>query len=243
MRTFALALALAAAAAAHADSPPDPVDRELPRITAWRRDFHQHPELSNREVRTAKIVADELRKLGYAVRTGIAHTGVVGVLVGGKPGPKLALRADMDALPVTEQLDLPFASQAKAEYQGREVGVMHACGHDAHTAMLLGIAELLGQRRAELPGAVMLIFQPAEEGAPPGERGGASLMVEEGLFREFRPDAILGLHVVSTLAVGTVGVRAGGAMASSDTFRIVVHGRGSHGAMPWQGVDPIVAAA
>ena len=215
----------------------------LPQITAWRRDIHQHPELSNREVRTSKLVADELKKLGYEVRTGIAHTGVVGVLNGGLPGPKLAIRADMDALPVTEQLDLPFASKATGEYLGKTVGVMHACGHDAHTAMQLGLAEILAKLRPQLHGQIMLIFQPAEEGAPQGEEGGAPLMVKDGVFKDFKPDAVFGMHVVSTMNVGEVGVRAGGAMASSDTFRIVVHGRQSHGALPWKGIDPIVTAA
>ncbi len=211
--------------------------------TAWRRDFHEHPELSNRETRTAGIIAAELKKLGYEVRTGIAHTGVVGVLKGGKPGPKLAIRSDIDALPVTEQVDLPFASKAKSEYLGKTVGVMHACGHDAHMAMLLGLAEIFAGMKKDLPGEVMLIFQPAEEGAPPGEQGGASLMVADGVFRDFKPDAVFGMHVVSSLNEGTVGVRAGGAMASSDTFRITIHGRQSHGATPWKGIDPIVTAA
>ena len=215
----------------------------LPQITAWRRDIHQHPELSNREVRTSKLVADELKKLGYEVRTGIAHTGVVGVLNGGLPGPKLAIRADMDALPVTEQLELPFASKATGEYLGKTVGVMHACGHDAHTAMQLGLAQILAKLRPQLHGQIMLIFQPAEEGAPQGEEGGAPLMVKDGVFKDFKPDAVFGMHVVSTMNVGEVGVRAGGAMASSDTFRIVVHGRQSHGALPWKGIDPIVTAA
>ncbi len=219
------------------------VSVELPKITAWRRDLHEHPELSNRETRTSKLVTDELKKLGYEVHTGIAHTGVVGILKGGKPGPKLAIRADMDALPVTEQVDVPFASKAKSEYLGKSVGVMHACGHDAHTAMQLGLAEILSKMKAQLPGEVMLIFQPAEEGAPPGEEGGAPLMVKDGIFTTFKPDAVLGMHVVSALNVGTVGVRAGGAMASSDTFRIVVHGRQSHGATPWKGIDPIVTAS
>ena len=219
------------------------VAAELQQITAWRRDLHQHPELSNRETRTSKFVADELKKLGYEVHTGIAHTGVVGIIKGGKPGPKLAIRADMDALPVTEEVDLPFASKAKSEYLGKTVGVMHACGHDAHTAMQLGLAEILSKMKAQLPGEVMLIFQPAEEGPPPGEEGGAPLMVKDGIFRDFKPDAVFGMHVVSALNVGTVGVRAGGAMASSDTFRMIVHGRQSHGATPWKGIDPIVTAA
>ncbi len=228
---------------AMADGNSQLVQAELAQITAWRRDLHQHPELSNREERTSKLVADELKKLGYQVRTGIARTGVVAILKGGKPGPKLAIRADMDALPVTEPVDLPFASKATGEYLGKTVGVMHACGHDAHMAMTLGVAQILAKLRADLPGEVMLIFQPAEEGPPAGEEGGAPLMVKEGVFRDFKPDAVFGMHVVSTMAVGTVGVRAGGSMASSDTFRIVVHGRQSHGATPWKGIDPIVTAA
>ncbi len=241
--SVALLLAFVVGSATAVQTNAQLVQDALPQITAWRRDLHQHPELSNREVRTAKLVADELKKLGYEVRTGIAHNGVVGVLKGGKPGPKLAIRADMDALPVTEQVDLPFASKATGEYLGKSVGVMHACGHDAHTAMTLGLAVIFAKLRAELPGELMLIFQPAEEGAPAGEEGGAPLMVKEGVFKDFKPDAVFGMHVQSTLPVGVVAVRAGGAMASSDTFRIVVHGRQSHGAMPWQGIDPIVTAA
>ena len=245
-KTLLAVTLVAALAGMSAHAAPDArarIDALLPAITAWRRDLHQHPELSNREVRTSKLVADELRRLGLEVRTGIAKTGVVGILKGGKPGPRLAIRADMDALPVTEQVDLPFASKAKGEYMGKTVGVMHACGHDAHTAMLLGIASVLAAMRKDLPGQVMFVFQPAEEGAPAGEEGGAPLMVKDGVFADFHPDAVFGMHVVSTMNVGTVGVRAGGSMASSDTFRIVVHGRQSHGAMPWKGIDPIVTAA
>ena len=236
-------LPLQGLAAEPASTAPELAQKMLPEITAWRRDLHQHPELSNRELRTSKLVADELRKLGYEVRTGIAHTGVTGLLKGGKPGPKLAIRADMDALPVTEEVDLPFASKAKGEYNGKTVGVMHACGHDAHTAMTLGIAEALAKMKGDLHGEVMFVFQPAEEGAPNGEEGGAPLMVKEGVFKDFKPDAVLGMHVVSALNVGEVAVRPGGAMASSDTFHIVVHGRQSHGATPWKGIDPIVTAA
>jgi amidohydrolase len=235
--------AIATSGAAAAATAQQLVEPELKQITAWRRDLHEHPELSNREVRTSKLIADELKKLGYDVRTGIAHNGVTGVLKGGKPGPRLAIRADIDALPVTEQVDLPFASKASGEYLGKKVGVMHACGHDAHTAMTLGLAEILARMRGNLPGEVMLIFQPAEEGPPAGEEGGAPLMVREGVFKDFKPDAVFGMHVVSWLPVGVAGVRAGGAMASSDTFRIVVHGRQSHGATPWKGIDPIVTAA
>ncbi|HEY6941694.1 amidohydrolase [Dokdonella sp.] len=229
---------------AHADSDARAqVQPLLPRITAWRRDLHQHPELSNREVRTSKLVAAELKKLGLEVRTGIAKTGVVGILKGGRPGPKLAIRADMDALPVTEDVDLPFASKAKGEYMGKTVGVMHACGHDAHTAMTLGLAAALAAQRKDLPGEVMFVFQPAEEGAPAGEEGGAPLMVKDGVFEDFKPDAVFGMHVVSAYPVGDVAVRAGGAMASSDTFRITVHGRQAHGATPWKGIDAVVTAA
>jgi len=215
----------------------------MPQVLAWRRDFHQHPELSNREFRTSKIVAEQLRALGLEVRTGIAHTGVVGILRGGKPGPTIALRADMDALPVTEQVDVPFKSVATAEYRGEKVGVMHACGHDGHTAVLLGAAKVLAGMKAELPGTVMFVFQPAEEGAPDGERGGASLMLEEGLFATTKPDAMLGLHLWSALNTGLIGYREGSLMAASDRFKMVVKGRQTHGSRPWNGVDPIVTAA
>ena len=223
----AVLAAIATSGAAAADTAQQLVQPELKQITAWRRDLHEHPELSNREVRTAKLIANELKKLGYDVRTGIAHNGVTGVLKGGKPGPRLAIRADIDALPVTEQVDLPFASKATGEYLGKKVGVMHACGHDAHTAMTLGLAEILAKMRTSLPGEVMLIFQPAEEGPPPGEEGGAPLMVREGVFKDFKPDAIFGMHVRSAWTVGTVALMPGGEEASSDTFRIVVHGKGA----------------
>jgi amidohydrolase len=213
------------------------------KVIAWRRDLHQHPELSNRETRTAALVARELEGLGLEVRTEVAHTGVVGVLRGGRPGPVVALRADMDALPVTEEIDLPFASRVRTTYLGREVGVMHACGHDAHTAMLLGAAEVLAGLRERLPGSVVFLFQPAEEGAPPGEQGGARLMIDEGALEDPVPQAIFGLHVVSQHPVGTLGYRSGGAMASSDRLRIVVRGRQTHAAYPWLGVDPIAVAA
>ena len=240
---FAILIAVVGSSAGAAETTAQMIQPLLPQITTWRRDLHQHPELSNREVRTSKFVAAELKKFGLDVRTGIAHTGVVGILKGGKPGPKLAIRADMDALPVTEEVDLPFASKAKGEYMGKQVGVMHACGHDAHTAMTLGIAEAMSKIRNDLPGEVMFIFQPAEEGAPAGEEGGAGLMVKDGVFKDFKPDAVFGMHVVSSLPVGSAAVRAGGMMASSDTFRITVHGRQSHGAMPWNGIDAIVTAA
>ena len=212
-------------------------------VLAWRRDIHQHPELGNREVRTAKLVADHLRALGLQPRTGIATTGVTAVLKGGKPGPRIAIRADMDALPVTERNALPFASKATATFRGETVGVMHACGHDAHTATLMGVAEALVAMKDELPGEVLFIFQPAEEGPPDGEEGGAEQMLAEGVFRDFKPEAVFGLHVFSTLNAGQVGYRSGPTMAASDRFNIVVKGRQTHGSRPWGGVDPIVAAA
>jgi len=214
----------------------------VPKVVAWRRDFHQNPELGNREVRTAGIVARHLTSLGLEVRTNVARTGVIGVLRGGRPGPVVALRADMDALPVTEETDLPFRSTIKAVFNGKETGVMHACGHDMHTAVLMGAAEALASLRNNLPGTVVFIFQPAEEGAPGGEEGGAFLMIREGALDNPKVEAIFGLHQ-SLTEVGSLGFRAGGAMASSDAFSILVRGRQTHGAMPWAGVDSIVVAA
>jgi amidohydrolase len=234
--SFAL---LALDAWAQADQMFDQVEQK---VIAWRRDIHANPELGNREFRTAKLVADHLRSLGMEVKTGVAHTGVVGVLKGNKPGPVVALRADMDALPVTEQTGLPFASKVKAMWAGQETGVMHACGHDAHVAILMGVAEVLSKTR-DLPGTVKFIFQPAEEGAPPGEEGGARLMVKQGVLENPVPEAIFGLHVSSPLPSGRIGYRAGPLMASSDQFRIVVKGKQTHGARPWGGVDPIVVAS
>src|SRR6266581_4148588 len=212
------------------------------KVVAWRRDIHEHPELSNRETRTADLVAQHLRSLGLEVRTGVAHTGVIGVLRGGRPGPVVALRADMDALPVTEEVDVPFASRVRTTYNGQDVGVMHACGHDTHVAMLMGVAEVLAGMRNDLPGTVKFIFQPAEEGAPVGERGGAEVMIEEGALDDPKPSAIFGLHVFPYPA-GEIRYRPGGAMASADAFRIVVRGRQTHGALPWAGIDPIVVAS
>ena len=212
-------------------------------VIAWRRDLHQHPELGNRETRTAKLVADHLRKLGLQPKTGIATTGVTAVLKGGKPGPRIALRADMDALPVTEKTDLPFASKVTTTYRGEETGVMHACGHDTHTSILMGVAEALVKMKEQLPGEVLFVFQPAEEGAPDGEQGGAEQMLVEGVFNDFKPEAIFGLHVFSTLNANQIGVHAGPTMAASDTFNITVQGRQTHGSRPWGGIDPIVAAA
>lgn len=212
------------------------------KVVAWRRDIHEHPELSNRETRTAELVAAHLRSLGLDVRTGVARTGVVAVLRGGRSGPVVALRADMDALPVTEEVDLPFASKVRATFNGQDVGVMHACGHDAHVAMLMGVAEVLAGMRRDLPGTVTFIFQPAEEGAPAGERGGAAVMIEEGALENPKPGAIFGLHVFP-YPTGEIRYRPGGTMASSDAFRIVVRGRQTHGAQPWAGIDPIVISS
>ena len=214
------------------------------RVIGWRRDLHEHPELGNREFRTAAIVAAHLRQLGLdEVRTEVAHTGVVGLLKGALPGPTVALRADMDALPVTEEVDLPFASKARTAWNGEDVGVMHACGHDCHTAILMGVAQVLAGLRSQLRGSVKFIFQPAEEMPPVGEDGGAKMMIAQGALENPVPQAIFGLHVTSRLPVGIVGYRAGPTMASSDRFSITVHGKQTHGAAPWLGVDPIVTAA
>jgi amidohydrolase len=213
------------------------------KVVRWRRDFHEHPELGNRETRTAKIVADHLRSLGIEVRTNVAHTGVVGVLKGAKPGKVVALRADMDGLPVTEQVNVPFASKVRTTYNGQEVGVMHACGHDNHVAILMGVAEVLSRMKDQLPGTVKFLFQPAEEGAPAGEEGGAALMVKEGAVDDPKPDAVFGLHVWGAGTVGRISYRGGPTMASSDVLRITVRGRQTHGAVPWGGVDPIVVGS
>ena len=213
------------------------------RVIAWRRDLHQHPELSNREVRTSGVVAGHLQALGLRVRTGVAHTGVVGLLDSGCPGPVIALRADMDALPVTEQVDLPFASSTRANFNGQEVGVMHACGHDCHVAILMGVAELLTGIKQQLAGSVKFIFQPAEEGPPPGEEGGAALMIRQGVLENPKPEVIFGLHVFAGVEAGTIAYRPGPAMASADRIRVTVTGRQTHGALPWRGVDPIVISS
>jgi amidohydrolase len=213
------------------------------KVIAWRRDFHQHPELSNREVRTAGVVAAHLRALGFSVQTGVAHTGVVGLLDSGKPGPVIALRADMDALPVAEQVDLPFVSKVRTTYNGQDVGVMHACGHDCHVAILMGVAEVLSGTRDRLKGRIKFIFQPAEEGPPAGEEGGAALMIKQGVLENPKPEVIFGLHVFAGIEAGRIAYRPGPAMASADRVRIVVHGRQTHAALPWRGVDPIVISA
>jgi len=212
------------------------------KVIEWRRDFHENPELSNREFRTAEKVANHLRSLGLEVKTGVAHTGVVGLLKGGKPGKVVALRADMDGLPVKEKVDLPFASKAKGVYQDKEVDVMHACGHDNHIAGLMGAAEILASMKDELPGSVKFIFQPAEEGAPLGEKGGATYMVEEGVMDNPKVDAIFGLHAWPGL-IGTAQYRSGPIMAAAERMRITVTGVQTHGAKPWGGVDPIVVSS
>ena len=218
-------------------------DKVEKKVIEWRRDFHQHPELGNQEVRTAGIVAKHLRSLGIEVTTGIAKTGVVGILKGGQPGPVVALRADMDGLPVTERVDVPFASKAKAQFNGQEVSVMHACGHDSHVAILMGVAEVLASHKSELKGTVKFIFQPAEEGPPFGEEGGAELMVKEGVLENPKVDVIFGLHVDAQTEVGKITYRPGGTMASVNDMQIIVKGRQAHGASPWSSVDPIVVAS
>jgi amidohydrolase len=214
-----------------------------PQIVAWRRDFHQHPELGNRETRTAGIVAAHLKKLGFDVQTNVAHTGVVGLLKGGKPGPVVALRADMDALPVTERVDVPFRSTVVTEYNGQTTGVMHACGHDTHVSMLMAVAEVLASMKKELKGTVKFIFQPAEEGAPEGEEGGARLMVKEGVLDNPKVDAVFGLHIDAKIETNRIAYRPGATMAAVDFFSIDVQGKQTHGAYPWSGVDPIVTSA
>ena len=213
------------------------------KVVAWRRDFHQNPELSNREFRTAKIIADHLTSLGLEVRTGIAKTGVIGILKGGKAGPTVALRADIDALPVTERTDVPFKSKVRTTFNGIETGVMHACGHDCHTAILMGTAEVLTQIKNDLAGTIVFIFQPAEEGAPTGETGGAGDMIKEGVLDNPKVETIFGLHMSAQTPVGTIGYRPGGSQASSDRFSILIKGKQVHGAMPWGGIDPIVVGS
>lgn len=223
------------------------IDKEVKsvekKVIEWRRDIHKYPELSNRETRTAAIVAKHLKSLGMQVETDIAHTGVVGFLKGAKPGPTVMLRADMDALPVTEKADVPFKSTIVTKYMGEDVGVMHACGHDTHVAMLMGTAEVLAAVKNELHGNIMFVFQPAEEGAPEGEEGGAELMLKQGIFKKYKPEVAFGLHVMSSLNSGQIGYRSGPIMASADTFDITVNGKQTHGSAPWNGVDPISAAA
>ncbi|ETR77178.1 carboxypeptidase [Afipia sp. P52-10] len=244
--------ALAQAAPAAAAGPARPIHGVLDgaakaieaKMIGWRRDIHAHPELGNQEKRTAGLVAQHLKSLGYTVREGVAVTGVVGVLKGeGGPGPVIALRADMDALPVAEEVDLPFASKVKTQWGGETVGVMHACGHDCHVAILMAVAEVVAARRQDLRGTIKLIFQPAEEGLPPGQRGGAQVMVEQGAMENPKPDAVFGLHVSSATPVGTIAYRPGVSTSGADMFRIVVRGKQTHGARPWSGVDPVVIGA
>ena len=247
MRIFSVLLFIISLAVAQT---PSSVNKEIDKLSKklekkvieWRRDFHQNPELSNREFKTAEKVAKHLRSLGMEVQTGVAHTGVVGLLKGGKPGKVVALRADMDALPVKEKVDFPFASKAKGIYQDKEVDVMHACGHDNHIAGLMGAAEILSKIKKDLPGTVKFIFQPSEEGAPLGEKGGAGYMVEEGVMKNPKVDAIFGLHAWPG-KVGTVQYRSGPTMAAAERMRITVTGSQTHGALPWGGVDPIVISA
>lgn len=215
----------------------------MPQVIEWRRFIHQNPELSNREFKTAKFIEDHLRKLGFEVRTGIAKTGVVGILRGKLPGPTVALRADIDALPVKERANLPFASKVTADYLGQIVPVMHACGHDTHVAMLLGAAQVLAGMRDQVKGNVVFLFQPAEEGPPGTEEGGAPLMIKEGVMDDPKIDAIFGIHINSQTEIGTIKYKAGAAMASSDWFSIKIKGKQSHGSQPWSGIDPIVTAA
>jgi len=215
----------------------------LPQVIEWRRFIHQNPELSNREFKTAKFVEEHLRSFGnIEVRTGIAKTGVIGILKGGQPGPTIGLRADMDALPVTERTNVPFKSTVTAEYNGQTVGVMHACGHDSHVAMLLGTAEILSGMRDKIKGTVVFIFQPAEEGAPEGEEGGASLMVKEGVMDNPKIDAVFGIHINAQTEIGKIVYKTGGFMAAADFFSIKVKGKGTHGSQPWRGIDPIAVA-
>ncbi len=212
-------------------------------VIQWRRHLHEHPELSNREFQTAEMVANHLKELGMEVQTKVAHTGVVGILKGGKPGPVVGLRADMDALPVTERVDVPFASKATSTYNGIETGVMHACGHDSHVAILMGVASILSQIKEDIPGTVKFVFQPAEEGAPKGEEGGAELMVKEGVMKNPDIDIMLGLHINSKIEAGNIGYRPEGTMAAVDRLEITVTGSQTHGAYPWDGIDPIVVSA
>ena len=218
-------------------------DKIEQKCIAWRRDIHQNPELGNHEFRTAKLIAEHLRSLGIEVKERVGKTGVVGILKGGKPGKCVALRADMDGLPIIERNDLPYISRVKSTYSGQEVGVMHACGHDTHVAILMSVAEILSEMKNDIKGTVKFIFQPAEEGPPEGEEGGAPLMIKEGVMNDPNVDAIFGLHIESDIEVGTVEYKSGAFMASSDWFVIKVNGKGGHGAQPWKAIDPIVVSA
>ena len=240
-------LALSAATYAQTDALRNKVKQSAdiiePKVIEWRRDFHEHPELGNRETRTAGIVAKYLQSLGIEVKTGVATTGVVGILKGGKPGPVVALRADMDGLPVVERVPIPFASKVKSTYNGQEVGVMHACGHDTHVAILMGVAEVLAGMQKDLKGTVKFIFQPAEEGVPKGEAGGAEQMIKEGVMENPKVDVIFGLHINAQTEVGEITYRPGGTMAAVNDMKITIKGKSAHGAYPWLSVDPIVVSA
>lgn len=247
MFKFIVCLALLLPAFAQAQVAPAQVDllaSEIqPQVVEWRRWFHENPELSNREFKTAEKIEAALREMGIEPTTGVAHTGIVAVIEGGKPGPMVAIRSDMDGLPVTEKTGLPFASTKTDVYNGQDVGVMHACGHDAHMSMLLGAAWVLNSVKDDLAGSVMLIFQPAEEGPPKGEKGGASLMLEEGIWAESKPEAVFGIHVGIGVPSGEIALKPGPLMAAADRYQINVLGRQAHGARPWDGVDPIVVAS
>tara|TARA_Y100000590_G_scaffold468091_1_gene649374 strand:+ start:15746 stop:17059 length:1314 start_codon:yes stop_codon:yes gene_type:complete len=243
--TFIFALLFSAFALSSTDRLEGKLERNLDslmeKVIEWRHDIHEYPELSNREYRTAEKVAKHLESLGMEVKTGIAHTGVVGILKGDKPGPMVALRADMDALPVTEMTGLPFASKVRDKFNGLDVGVMHACGHDAHVAILMGVAEFLTSIKNDLAGSVMFIFQPAEEGPPVGEEGGAQLMLKEGIWKDKKPEVVFGLHVTNA-PNGMIAYREGAAMAAADPWKIVINGKQAHGSRPWDSVDPIMVA-
>ena len=244
IRMLSTAITLAFSSLTLAQSNVDAMaDKIEPDVIKWRHHFHENPELSNREFETAKYVEKYLRSLGLKVQTGVANTGVVAVLDSGKPGPVVALRADMDGLPVPEENDLPWRSKVEGEYNGKAVPVMHACGHDTHMAMLMGAAKILTDMKSELHGQVKFIFQPAEEGAPPGEVGGAEVMVKEGVLKNPDVDVVFGLHISAGLDIDKVSYKPGGAMAAVDPYKIVIHGKQAHGAYPWKSVDPIVTAA
>jgi len=247
MRSLLLAFAITFSLSSHAQVSWEEIDRlaqdAQAQVVEWRRWFHENPELSNREFNTSARVAGILTGMGLEPGTGIAHTGVVAIIEGGKPGPLVAIRADMDGLPVTEETGLAFASVVRGEYKAQDVGVMHACGHDSHMAMVLGAASVLNAVKEELAGSVMLIFQPAEEGAPAGEEGGAELMLKEGIFRQQKPEAVFGLHVGINQPAGKIAVRRGPMLAAVDSFELKIKGKQTHGAIPWNGVDPIVVAS
>ena len=218
------------------------IEELMPKVIEWRHDIHQYPELGNREFRTSKKIEEHLVSLGIEVETKIAYTGLVGLIKGGKPGPTIALRADMDALPVEEKTGLPYASKVRTTYLGNDVGVMHACGHDAHVAILMGVAEFLAKNKSDIKGNIMLIFQPAEEGPPEDEGGGAKMMLEEGIFERYKPEVIFGLHVTN-IPNGVLLVKSGPAMAAASSYRIKIKGVQAHGSTPWAGIDPIMATS